>query len=118
MLAQLPTRHQNHRTDMKFPFLHRSVFLIALAVLLIAFGLSSANGFQKRGGRDPGTSPAPTPAPKIPKGTTASSTPKSGGRPVDPPRAPTTQMTIIVPSGCRIWLNEVPVETSLLQEMP
>jgi TonB family protein len=26
-------------------------------------------------------------------------------------------MTIIVPPGCRIWLNEVPVETSLLQEM-
>jgi TonB family protein len=102
---------------MKFLFLHRSAFLIALAVLLTAFGLSSANGFQKRGGRDSGTSPAPTPTPKIPKVNTTSSTPKSGrNRPVNS-SAPTTQMTIIVPPGCRIWLNEVPVETSLLQEM-
>jgi protein TonB len=27
-------------------------------------------------------------------------------------------MTIITPPGCRIWLNEVPIETSLTQEMP
>ena len=26
-------------------------------------------------------------------------------------------MTIIIPPGCRIWLNEVPVETSITQEM-
>ena len=103
---------------MKFLFLHRSAFLVAVAVMLTAFGFSSANGFQRKGGRDSGTSPSPTPTPRIPKVNTGSSTPKSGGnRPVNPP-APTTQMTIIVPPGCRIWLNEVPVETSLLQEMP
>jgi hypothetical protein len=27
-------------------------------------------------------------------------------------------MTIITPPGCRIWLNDVPIETSLTQEMP
>lgn len=27
-------------------------------------------------------------------------------------------MSVIIPPGCQIWLNEVPVETSLTQEMP
>lgn len=104
---------------MKFPFVNTSGSL-ASAVLLVAFAFSSAGGFQKAGGRDPGkTSPAPTPAPTIPRGTTSSSTHKPGGnKPIKPPPVPVTQMTIVVPQGCRVWLNDVPVETSLSQELP
>jgi protein TonB len=29
-----------------------------------------------------------------------------------------TKITIVTPPGCRIWLNDVPVETSLTREMP
>src|SRR5688500_1353184 len=117
MLAQRRSRHLNEE-KMKFPFVHTSIALIASAVLLIAFPLSSARGYQKPGGRDPGkTSPAP--APTIPKGTTSSSTHKPGGnKPIKPPPAPVTQMTIVVPEGCRVWLNDVPIETSLSQELP
>jgi TonB family protein len=105
---------------MKFQFVHRSGIFIAPAVVVIAFCLSSAFGFQQRGARDPGSSaPAPKPTPRITKGTNSSSTSRSGGnRPVSPRPAPVTQMTIIIPPGCRIWLNEVPVETSLTQETP
>lgn len=104
---------------MKFQLLHKSGFLIASALLLTGFSLSSANGFQTRGGRDPGTpAPSPSPAPRTTKGTTSPTTNKSGGnRPVNPPRAPVTQMTIVIPVGSRIWLNDVPVETSLTKEM-
>lgn len=101
---------------MTFPTLHRSGLLLALAVLIV-FGLSSAYGFQKRGGRDPGrTTPTPEPTPKQ-KATASPSVYKSGGRPINPP-APSSQMTIITPPGCRIWINEVSIETSLSQDMP
>ncbi len=103
---------------MTFPFHHRSGFLLASAVLLIAFSLSSAQGFQKRGGRDTGKAgPSPSPTPRITREATSSSTNKSGGnKSVNPPRAAVTQMTIVIPIGARIWLNDVPVETSLTKE--
>ena len=85
-------------------------------VLLIAFGVISADGFQKRGGRDTGKpTPNPEPTPKQ-QGTVSSSVNKPGGRPIKPP-APSSQMTIITPSGCRVWINEVPIDTSITQEM-
>ena len=100
-----------------FPSIPRPAVLIASA-LVIAASLSSASGFQRAGGRDPGK-PAPTPAPMPikPKGSTPSSVHNpNGGRAVNPP-TPLAQMTIITPPGCRIWINDAPVETSLFQDI-
>lgn len=102
---------------MTFPSVYRSAVLLTSA-LLIAFSLSSTYGFQRPGGRDPGK-PAPTPAPtpSRPKGSTSSSINKPVGGRGAPSPAPLAQMTIITPVGCRIWINEALVETSLIQEM-
>ena len=93
--------------------------LLTATLLLIYFGLNSASAFQGADARDGGR-PTPTPTPKRtpPKGTSSPTVHNpGGGRTVKTPSAPVTQMTVIIPPGCRIWLNEVPVETSLLQEM-
>jgi len=96
---------------------YRPKVLVASA-LLIALSLSSAYGFQRPGGRDPGKStPTPAPSPTKPKGSTQPSVSKTGGRPVSPAPVPLAQMSIITPPGCRIWINETPVETSLTGEM-
>src|ERR1700754_281397 len=101
---------------MTFPSLSRAV-LIASA-LLIVVSLSSAYGFQRPGGRDPGK-PAPTPAPSVtkPKGSPPTCTHTTGGS--KPGRGPTplAQTTINTPAGCRISINEALVETSLIQDM-
>jgi TonB family protein len=91
--------------------------LLATTLLLVFFALNSASGFQGADARDSGK-PNPTPTPKstTSKGPNSSSGPKSGGKGVNP-AAPSLQMTIIAPPGCRIWINEVPIETSLTREM-
>ena len=87
--------------------------------MLIGLCVGPAYGFQAPGSRDTGKpTPTPTPTPKKPNVTTTSSGAKSSGsnKPVNTP-VRTAQLTLITPPGCRIWLNEVPVETSLLREM-
>lgn len=99
---------------MMFPSVYRSAVLLASALLIAS---SSAYGFQRPGGRDPGKTPTPAPTPSRPKAPASSSINKpAGGRVVHPP-APLAQMTINIPEGCRIWINEAPVETSLIQDM-
>jgi TonB family protein len=93
--------------------------VLATTFLLVYFGLNSARAFQTSDGRDSGK-PAPTPTPKqtSQKGTGSPTVHNSGGgRPVTPAPAPVTQMTVIIPPGCRIWLNDVPVETSLIKDL-
>jgi len=78
--------------------------------------MSATYGFQRPGGRDAGKpAAAPKRTPAKPKGSTATSVhnPRSS-RVVTPPLA---EMTIISPPGCRIWLNDAPVETSLLKDV-
>lgn len=102
---------------MTVPSVHRTRFVPALAMLLIALGLGPAYGFQAPGSRDTGK-PTPTPTPKKSNVTTPSSGSKSSGsgRSVTV-TVRTAQMTVITPPGCRIWINDVPVETSLLREI-
>jgi TonB family protein len=100
---------------MTFLSVYRPAVLIALA-LFIALSLGRAYGFQRPGARDPGKS-APAPVPPKPKGSTSQPIHKTGSsKPVHPP-SPVAEMTIITPVGCRIWINETPVETSLIQDM-
>jgi TonB family protein len=99
---------------MKSSYLQRLLILLT-TLLLIYFGLNSASAYQDPGARDGGR-PSPTPTPKktSTKGTSSPSVYIPGGnRPV---AAPGTQITIIIPPGCRIWLNDVPVETSLITD--
>lgn len=103
---------------MKLSYLHRSSMLLGVTLLLVYFGFNSASAFQGAEARDSGK-PAPTPTPKRtpPKVTSPQPVNNPGSRTVKPPSASVTQMTVIVPPGCRIWLNEVPVETSLIQDV-
>ena len=92
--------------------------LLATTLMLVYFGPASSSAFQGADARDSGK-PAPTPTPKSTKsrGTTTPSISRSGGnKPINAP-APVTQMTVIIPAGCQIWINEVPVETSLIQDV-
>jgi TonB family protein len=116
MLVQIPVATTNPQFDMKYPFLNIAAVLIAPA-LSIALSFSLAYGFQRPGGRDSGRStPTPTPTPK-PRGSGSSPVRNTGGgRPVNPAPA-LAQMTINIPPGCRIWINETPIETSLLQDL-
>lgn len=101
---------------MKSSSLHISV-LIAATLLFVSVG--SATAFQDPDARDGGR-PAPTPTPKrtTAKGPPSSSVRTPGsGRTVKSPPAPVTQMTIVIPTGSRVWLNDVPVETSLSKEL-
>ena len=101
---------------MKSSYLRRSLILLAAPLLLIYFGLNSTKAYQDPGARD-GGKPSPTPTPKKTpsKGTSSPPVYNPGGpRPVSPP---VTQMTVIIPPGCRIWLNDVPVETSLIKDV-
>jgi TonB family protein len=103
---------------MKNSYRHRSMMLLAATLLLVTFGLNSASAFQGADARDSGK-PAPTPTPKRTphKGTNAPPVNNPGGRTVKPTSPTVTQMTVIIPPGCRIWINEVPVETSLIQDL-
>lgn len=103
---------------MKSSYLHRSSMLLAVTLLLVYFGLNSAGAFQGAEARDSGK-PTPTPTPRRtpPKGTGSQPVHNPGGRTVKPPSTPLTQMSVIIPPGCRIWINEVPIETSLTQDM-
>ena len=102
---------------MSSSYLHKPVMLLATTLMLIYFGLNSASAFQGADARDSGK-PNPTPTPKSTRGRgpTPPSVDRPGSRSINPP-APLTQMTILTPPGCRIWINEVPIETSLTQEM-
>lgn len=104
---------------MTYLSVHRTRLVPALAMLLIALGLGPAYGSQAPGSRDTGKpAPTPTPTPKKTNVTTPPPGPKNSGsnKSVTAP-VRTAQMTIITPPGCRIWLNEVPVETSVLNEI-
>jgi TonB family protein len=104
---------------MKPSYLQRLLILLATTLLSVHFGLNSANAYQDPGARDGGT-PSPTPTPKKPttKGTNSPPDYNPGrGRTVKPPAVSVTQMTVIIPPGCRIWLNDVPVETSLIKDV-
>lgn len=103
---------------MKSSYPHRSVMLLAATLLFVYFGLNSVSAFQGADARDSGK-PSPTPTPKRtpPKITNQPPVNNPGGRPVKPPSPPVTQMTVIIPPGCRIWINDVPVETSLIQDL-
>ena len=74
--------------------------LLVIACVIVLTVLMVANG-QKRGGRDgPGPQPSPPPigptGPRIPK-----------PKPTPVKRA---ELTVYVPSGCRVWLNDNEVE--------
>ena len=102
---------------MSSSYLRKSLMLLATTLMLVYFALNSASGFQGADARD-GGKPSPTPTPKstnskVPKSLPG---PKPGAKSVNPPVSP-SQMTIITPPGCRIWINEVPIETNLTQEM-
>ena len=103
---------------MKSSYLHRTVMLLAATILWAYFGSNSSNAFQGADARDSGK-PTPTPTPKRtpPKGTSPPPVNNPGGRTVKQPSASLAQMTVIIPPGCRIWINEVPVETSLIQDV-
>jgi TonB family protein len=104
---------------MTFRSVYRPAVLMTSAVL-IALSLNSAYGFQKPGARDPGKSaptPAPSPASAKPKGSTSQPIRKSGSGKTVSAATPVAQMTIIIPVGCRIWINDAPVETSLIREV-
>ena len=86
--------------------------------LLVACSLSRADGFQTGRGRDPGNhppTPTPTPAPTRTPGSTRTGHNSSGSGTVK--SVPLAQMTIIAPPGCQIWINNAPVQTSLLREV-
>lgn len=91
--------------------------LLAGTFLFICF-VNSARGFQGPVARDGGTAAStPTPKRSPQKGTSSPTVGGRGGGTVKPPPARVTQLTLIVPPGCRIWLNDVPVETSLIQDL-
>ena len=100
------------------PSLHRLGLLLAFLLLLTGLSVISAYAFQDSRSRDTGRpTPTATPTPRPPKNTNSSSGPKSGRVKPIAPTVPTAQLTIIIPPGSRIWLNDVPIATSLSQEM-
>lgn len=104
---------------MKFSYPYKTVMLLGATVLFVHFALNSASAFQGADARDSGK-PAPTPTPKKSPPKVTSPQPghgSGGGRVIKPSSAPVTKMTVIIPPDCQIWLNEVPVETSLIQDV-
>ena len=73
---------------------------LLLVILLLVAANNSASAFQRPGGR---SAPAPTPTPHIgPR--------QPAGTKVNPPRL--ANMTIMAPTGCRIWINEVEIDNT------
>lgn len=83
---------------------------VLFLVLLVGCTSSSALAFQKKGGREPvGPTPTPasTPVPGRPVGTTRSGD-KARDKTTKPP-VRSAKLTIIAPPGCRIWIDATEV---------
>src|SRR5829696_4459928 len=74
---------------------------LVLLVMLLLTAAYSALGFQKPGGR-----PTPTPAPTSPKG------PGSGSAGPQISKPLLANMTILAPVACRIWIDEVEIDSA------